>query len=103
MKEYDNDVWQKVSFEISKAKGITGDTSLLSVQQPLAELGLDSLKLVEIVYQLESFYQLDVDEEPLSELEKVGDLIALFSTELSIPMGALGTARDCENVDCQEN
>lgn len=56
-------------------------------QTPLTELGLDSLQLVEIVYELETFYQLDVDEERLAELEMVGDLVQLF---VSAPVAAGG-------------
>jgi acyl carrier protein len=71
-------VWRRVSLEIARARGDAGELVLQPAQTPLAELGLDSLKLVEIIYELETFYQLDVDEERLAELGRVGDLIELF-------------------------
>lgn len=73
-----DDVWRRVSQEIARAQGKEGSLLLPAAQTPLTELGLDSLKLVEIVYELETFYQLDVDEERLAEVEKVSDLIGLF-------------------------
>lgn len=71
-------VWRRVSQEIARARGDAGEQVLQPVQTPLAELGLDSLRLIEIIYELETFYQLDVDEERLAELGRVGDLIELF-------------------------
>lgn len=76
-------VWRRVSQEIHRAQGCIGEVTLQPVQRPLAELALDSLKLVEIVYELETFYQLDVDEEGLAELYRVGDLIELFVSGLA--------------------
>ncbi len=73
----------QVSREISRALGVDGEVVLQSMQAPLATLGLDSLKLVEVVYELETFYQLDVDEERLAQLNSVGDLIELFVSELT--------------------
>jgi acyl carrier protein len=45
----------------------------------LAELGLDSLKLVEIIFDLESRFQVTADENMLLEVRTVADLIALIS------------------------
>lgn len=77
------EVWSRVSQELFNAQGGSGTAPLQPLQKPLAELGLDSLKLVEIVYELESFYQLDVDEERLAELEKIEDLIDIFIIALA--------------------
>ena len=73
----------QVSREISRALGVDGEVVLQPMQASLATLGLDSLKLVEVVYELETFYQLDVDEERLAQLNSVGDLIELFVSELT--------------------
>lgn len=78
MKTLYRSVWRRVSQEVSRAQGDGSGETLLAIKKPLTELGLDSLKLIEIVYELETFYQLDVDEERLSELRKVGDLVELF-------------------------
>lgn len=76
-------VWRRVSQEIHRAQGNAGELALQPMQTPLAALALDSLKLIEIVYELETFYQLDVDEERLAELNRVGDLIELFVSGLA--------------------
>jgi acyl carrier protein len=95
MTDYHEQAWQRVSLEIYRAQGKSGEQPLQSMQKPLAELGLDSLKVIEIVYQLETFFQLDVDEERLSQLENVGDLVELFSSALTTTGGV---AMDVANV-----
>lgn len=87
MKVSHEQVWRRVSQEIHRAQGSTGEVTLEPMQTPLAALALDSLKLIEIVYELETFYQLDVDEERLSELNRVGDLIELFVSGLAAADG----------------
>jgi len=44
----------------------------------LSGLGLDSLKLVEIVYELETRFSVATDEDMLAELVTVADLIRVF-------------------------
>tara|TARA_R100001039_G_scaffold39040_2_gene43321 strand:+ start:1333 stop:1632 length:300 start_codon:yes stop_codon:yes gene_type:complete len=87
-------VWRQVSQEIARAQGYAAAEALQPEHTPLSALGLDSLKLIEIVYELETFYQLDVDEERLAELNRVGDLIDLIVTALAVtddPSPAGGT------------
>ena len=48
----------------------------------IGALGLESLQLVEVVFELESSYQVQVDEEQLAQLESVADVIAMFSDAL---------------------
>ncbi len=53
----------------------------------VADLGLDSLKLVEVVFELEAEFGIDVDESMLIQVSTLGDLVELvFSaihTEIS--------------------
>jgi acyl carrier protein len=51
----------------------------------LANLGLDSLKLVEIVYELETRFNVTTDEDMLAELVTVADLIRTFEHALTQP------------------
>lgn len=44
----------------------------------LSGLGLDSLKLVEIVYELETRFNVSTDEDMLAELVTVADLVRVF-------------------------
>ncbi len=44
----------------------------------IGALGLESLQLVEVIFELESCYQVQVDEEQLAQLESVADVIEMF-------------------------
>ncbi|MGB4248447.1 MAG: acyl carrier protein [Pseudohongiellaceae bacterium] len=44
----------------------------------LGSLGMDSLKLVEIIFALETRFAIVADEQLMAELETVGDLITLI-------------------------
>ncbi|HDZ09967.1 phosphopantetheine-binding protein [Pseudohongiella sp.] len=90
MTELADKVWHQVSHEIARARGEAGTPVRQALQTPLSELGLDSLKLIEIVYELETFYQLDVDEEKLAELTNVGDLIELFVDDMAVRANGAG-------------
>lgn len=48
----------------------------------IGALGLESLQLVEVIFELESCYQVQVDEEQLAQLESVADVIAMFGDAL---------------------
>lgn len=78
LSEYEAQVYQKVSQQLQMARNSDQTEEVIDAAMPLGELGLDSLKLVEVIYELETFYQLDVDEELLAELETVGDLVLMM-------------------------
>lgn len=46
----------------------------------LTKLGLDSLKLVEVVYAVESHFAIQIEEETLYLLHSVNDLISAVET-----------------------
>jgi len=46
----------------------------------LGSLGINSLQLVELVYELEVRFALHVEEEQLVRLQTVGDLQSMFAT-----------------------
>ncbi len=48
----------------------------------LGALGLDSLQLVEMVFELESCYEVQVDEELLAQLVSVADVIDMLTQAL---------------------
>ena len=54
----------------------------MDLDTPLAELKLDSLKLVEVIYELEMCYSIETDEELLAQLATVGDLVAMIEAAL---------------------
>jgi acyl carrier protein len=52
----------------------------LASDTALGSLGINSLQLVELVYDLEVRFGLQVDEEQLVQLQTVGDLQTMFAT-----------------------
>lgn len=46
---------------------------------PLLALGLDSLKLMEVIFDLEEHYQVEVDEALLVELDVINDLVSMIN------------------------
>jgi acyl carrier protein len=54
------------------ADGLQADT-------PLATLGIHSLRLIELVYELEVSLEVQVDEEHLARLQTVGDVQHMFA------------------------
>ncbi len=49
----------------------------------LGALGLDSLQLVEMIFELETYYEVQVDEELLAQLLSVADVIDMFVQALT--------------------
>ncbi|MEX1199005.1 MAG: phosphopantetheine-binding protein [Pseudohongiellaceae bacterium] len=52
-------------------------TAELSLGTPLRSLQMDSLKMVQIVYELEVALDIELEEHRLFQLESVGDLAVL--------------------------
>jgi acyl carrier protein len=85
-------VQDKVFKVLSALSGFEfGGASAYGVNTELAALGLDSLKLVEVVFELEVEYGVDADESTLSRLKTVGDLIDMFC----IAVAGSGIDRAC--------
>ncbi|WP_460230989.1 acyl carrier protein [Aurantivibrio plasticivorans] len=67
----------------NERKSITMDTKF-------GELGLDSLKLIEIVFDLENHFGTSADEELLAQVESIADLVALFDSSEGAEMQVSG-------------
>jgi acyl carrier protein len=50
---------------------------------PLADLGFDSLSLLEFMYDVEGRFQIQAGPEELARLERVGDLIHYLEARLA--------------------
>lgn len=59
------------------------EDSEITEHTALIELGLDSLKLIEVIFELENAYGVDADEELLAELSKVGDIVKMMHKAIS--------------------
>ncbi len=47
----------------------------------IADLALDSLRLVEIIFELERHFDSEADEGLMAEVRTLGDVVALFQEE----------------------
>ncbi len=65
------------------ASGISAD---VSADRKLAELAIDSMKLIEMIFELERRFGFEADEGQLTDLTTVRDLIDMVETML--PAGA---------------
>ena len=64
-----------------------GDSAaVLLPDTPLASLGIHSLRLIELVYELEVRFEVQVDEERLARLQTVGDVQQMFVTAIQAPL-----------------
>lgn len=59
-----------------QARGLAAD---LHQHTALGSLGISSLQLIELIFELESRFGVEVDEEQLARLQTVGDLQTLFA------------------------
>ncbi|NQV71091.1 MAG: acyl carrier protein [Pseudohongiella sp.] len=57
------------------------DTTILADRsQALAELNLDSLSILEVIYELEEYFGFELTEPQLQELTTIDDLIRAFDS-----------------------
>ncbi|MEY3668149.1 MAG: hypothetical protein RL572_1689 [Pseudomonadota bacterium] len=63
-----------------------GDSAAaLLAETPLASLGIHSLRLIELVYELEVRFETQIDEERLARLQTVGDVQQMFVAAIQSP------------------
>ncbi len=60
----------------------------------IGALGLESLQLVEVVFELETCFDVQVDEEQLAQLERVADVIAMFGDALRMASQQMALQRE---------
>ncbi len=76
------DVKAEVIKSLNNYCGITCDVTLLDDNPTLEQLKLDSLDVLELIYELEEKFQIELESAQLKNIETVSQLIALF--ELNI-------------------
>jgi len=61
------------------------DRARLTPEATLAELGLDSVDVVSIVFAVEEKYGVEIPEDAFKETENLGQLLATFRTLIEKP------------------
>ncbi|ALO46847.1 acyl carrier protein [Pseudohongiella spirulinae] len=71
---------EQVFAALQQAAKQCGQTMLLDdAGIKLADLGLDSLKLIEVVFDLEQQFDAQVDESAMASLHTVGDIVRMIT------------------------
>lgn len=80
---------QESVMALTRRACVTLPADELEADTPLLALGLDSLALMEIIFDLELHYDVQVDEARLLELETISDVIFMISAAVSDAGGTL--------------
>lgn len=72
--------FERVCEIISEQLGLSADFEF-SAETTWEEINADSLDLVEIVMSIEDEFQLEIDDEAVSSMRNMGDLVAFIDTE----------------------
>src|SRR5215813_8753869 len=68
------------------AEHLKRDVSKVQLQSDLRkDLGLDSLAMIELLFKIEEAFDLEIPNEDLSQITKVGDVIAYVERRLGAP------------------
>lgn len=71
------DTFERVCEIISEQLGISADFEF-SAETTWEEINADSLDLVEIVMSIEDEFQTEIDDEAVSSMRNMGDLVAFI-------------------------
>ena len=83
----DRDVESKVLELFRRACAEEGIETSISPDRKLAELAIDSMRLVEIVYEIEKFYGVEIREDLLGNIDSAKELIEVVQTTVSTSRG----------------
>lgn len=59
------------------------DVAAIELGTPLADLGIDSLGLAELMFDIDDEFKIEISDEHMAKLNTVGDLIAQIEQEIS--------------------
>ena len=59
------------------------DVSAIELNTPLADLGIDSLGLAELMFDIDDEFNIEISDEQMVKLNTVGDLIEQIEQEIS--------------------
>lgn len=72
--------FERVCEIISEQLGLSADFEF-SAETTWEEINADSLDLVEIVMSIEDEFQLEIDDEAVSSMRNMGDLVAFIDAD----------------------
>lgn len=81
-------IFIKLCCLVQAMPGSDGDPELeLGEHTLIADLALDSLRLVELIFELERFFDTEADEGLMVQARTLGDVVSLFTKECQTKEG----------------
>ena len=72
---------QKKLIKILKNHQPDIDETNLSMDTPISELGIDSLDFIEVVFEIETIFGIEIPDEKLSDLRNIEDFLQCIETK----------------------
>lgn len=79
-KPLSNDTDWRVMQVLDRACRRSGSHSVILPEHKLTDLGVDSMKMVEITFELEKAFAIELPESGLAQMVTVGDLLSVVAS-----------------------
>jgi acyl carrier protein len=82
------EIWARLQSDLASSLGLESESSTLDLDSRIREdLGLSSLKTVELVITLEDQYDISIADDELATLVTLRDVVELIDRKTSSPRG----------------
>jgi acyl carrier protein len=68
---------------LKRQQGLKGDPDAIQEETPLAQIGFDSLSILDFIYDVEAHFKIRTEVAELVRMERVSDLIRYVESQLS--------------------
>ncbi len=82
------EIWARLQSDLASSLGLESESSTLDLDSRIREdLGLSSLKTVELIITLEDQYDISIADDELTTLVTLRDVVELIDHKTSSPRG----------------
>jgi acyl carrier protein len=78
-----NDILQRLRAIMARAGHADVDWNAVGEQAAIAELGIDSLAMLDLIYDIQQEFQLDFDPQQLVRVPTIGDLVTFLQDRMA--------------------
>lgn len=83
-----DEIWDRLQENLASSLGLEPESSILDIDSRIREdLGLSSLKTVELVITLEDHYDISIADDELEKLVTLRDVVELIDCKISPAQG----------------
>jgi len=83
-----DEIWARLQGQLASSLGLEPESSILDVESRIREdLGLSSLKTVELIIALEDQYDISIEDDELATLVTLRDVVELIDGKISPTRG----------------